>query len=232
MINSYFPERYNDFFDMYEKKIIKCWTNIKKNWTEKDFENSIEKWDRVQKNITSKKSRKFTSNVCKTCNIEWNDRSWIHKEYIELKNTFWVTRSIHVLDVCPNCDCYINPFLSNPINRECVDKYISKDYHIYIIPLQRFSYVTGFNDGMSGATLDSYSIDNRFVHFKDKIHMTDSMDTYTYSKGFKDGIETSYNYTFKTRKPFMEELKCSSIYYFGSRLDEEETEDDEWLMVV
>lgn len=228
MISLYFSNKYNDFFERYEKKIINCWTNIVETWTEKDFEDSIKKWDDVQKNIVNKKSGIFSSNVCKTCNIEWNDKSWIRREHIILKNIFWINcvDFIHVLDICPNCDCCIEPFLSNPINKEYILRYIPQIYHRYILPLQYHSYEIGFDDGKNyGLT----KVVTNSINFKTAIHLTSKLDNYAYTQGFKDGIElfckrNEHNERiYNNRKRLMEELKCVLINYFGTTHSDEES---------
>jgi len=86
---------------------FKCFTHIVEYWKPEYYYSCLIEWNEIKKNMHGD----YVCNFCK--------KSWLNSKFI-------------YQSVCPNCDDYIQPFLSNPKNYEFVLKYINKIYYKYI----------------------------------------------------------------------------------------------------
>lgn len=98
-----------------------CFKHINDNWKDEYFYSCIDKWNKIKTFIVEDGSFQ-----CK-CGTFWSDSKFILESYC-----------------CPKCDNNIQPFLSNPLNRDSVIKYIDRKYWKYIFPI--YKYVETLDD--------------------------------------------------------------------------------------
>lgn len=251
-------EEYKLIFDALQSKIIECWTRISTNWSEELFMNQLDKWENIQKSIFSKVSTlvdipsHLLDKTCKTCRTIWSNKEYLHRQCIKLENIFDLgfIDYISMTDVCPNCDSFMNPFLSNPINEEYVRRYIPKKFHKYILISSHKSYEMGYHkgklDGIDKAINDSYKI-NTYFYDNNDVKLDPELEDYPYSDGYEEGFNIYYKKTYKLNDIFMIELKeyidrkkfntddIITDYYMIKKLNDYDSDfsdrDDEWLMV-
>lgn len=96
------------------KKIENCYQHIANYWKPDYYQKCKQEWLNIQKFIIPKNS---SFGVLCVCGTRWEDKKFISTEYC----------------VCGICDTYIQPYLSNPRNKEYVLKYIPKEYHHLIM---------------------------------------------------------------------------------------------------
>lgn len=99
---------------MTSNQVEECFQHIAAFWKEEYYMDSKNMWEGVKDYI----SRIKTDYKCENCGTYW-------------KNSKFVFIEKHI---CPNCDTYCQPYLSNPINLNSVIKYIDPKYHHYILP--------------------------------------------------------------------------------------------------
>lgn len=216
-MNDNIQHEYEIIFEALQSKIIQCWTYISKNWSEELFMNQLDKWENIQKSIFSKVSTinnipsHLLDKTCKTCRTIWSDKDYLYRQCIKLENIFNLEfiDYISITDVCPNCDSFMNPFLSNPINEEYVRRYIPKKFHKYILISSHKSYEIGYYkgklDGIDKAIKDSYKINISSEDSLDENHT--NLEKYSYLDGYKQGFEEHYVKTHDLHNLFMYELK-------------------------
>jgi len=95
------------------KRIEECFRVIATHWSEEFYKKCLDEWKSLQPFILPKDSENGFK-CC--CNVVWTDKKFICPFQL----------------ICPSCDQYSQPNLSNPINREFVLKYISPQYYKYI----------------------------------------------------------------------------------------------------
>lgn len=121
-----------DINELWEKKVkpkIKMdklhhlhFTYVEDRWSKKEFKRCKKDWEEVQKNIIDKpKDGDNTPCFACNCGTYWNSHSYVKFTDEDQEKT-----------ICPKCDTYDNPYLSNPINYRYVLKYIHEDWHDYI----------------------------------------------------------------------------------------------------
>jgi len=93
-----------------------CFKFVNDNWPDEYYKNCIEEWDSIKSFIDEKDNH----NKCK-CGT-----SWKHDRYL-----------CKIEEVCPACDKYIQPFLSNPLNSDYVVSYIDRKHWKHIFPIYR-----------------------------------------------------------------------------------------------
>lgn len=96
-------------------KTKETFEHINNNWKEENYKTCYFEWSAIEQFISKEK----TPYQCDNC------------------NTYW-TKLIYVNDydnICPKCDTYCQPFLSNPINYPSVLKYINPIWHEYLLPI-------------------------------------------------------------------------------------------------
>lgn len=91
---------------------MSAFEHANKFWKAEMFKNSINEWKEVRAFVSDEK----TKYKCKICKTYWKDNNFICSSY----------------PVCSMCDTYVQPYFSNPINAECVRKYIDSKYWEYI----------------------------------------------------------------------------------------------------
>ena len=92
-----------------------CFEFIAKNWTKEMYKKEKERYKKICSHILSNETD--ISITCINCNTIWDNKN--------------MASYIHCC--CGQCDKYSQPCLSNPINKEYVLKYISKQYHRYLL---------------------------------------------------------------------------------------------------
>ena len=102
-----------EFTLLKQKMIDNCFNHIVTYWTEEHYKKCLEEWKSLQPFIISKDSENGFK--C-TCGVVWTDKKFID----------------HIGLICPACDEYSQPYLSNPKNQEYVVKYIPVKYFKYI----------------------------------------------------------------------------------------------------
>ena len=248
-------EEYKLIFDALQSKIVECWTRISTNWSKELFMNQLDRWDKIQKCIFSRVSTihdipfHLLDKTCKTCRTIWNNKELLHRQCIKLENIYNLEfiDYISITDVCPNCDSFINPFLSNPINEEYVKRYIHKSFHKYILLSSHKSYEIGYYKGKINGISKAISEFN--ISFEYHFEENDSgLEEYSYSDGYKQGFDEHYRKTYSIYSLFVNELKERikknnfddividyTDYYMIENLEETKyyssEDDDEWLMV-
>ncbi len=103
-------------------EIENCYKFIANNWKEEYYYDAKESWNNIQKNIVENGVKCLG---CKTC---WISKNYILKDYI-----FTIKGKKSIGTFCPNCDTFVQPFLSNPINKKYIFQYIPEKYHKYIL---------------------------------------------------------------------------------------------------
>lgn len=96
-----------------EQKVERCFVHVNENWEDSWYETSIDEWENVKKFIVD-----HSDHQCPRCGTHWASTNYI-----------CITASI-----CCACDDHAQPFLSNPINREHVMKYIDEQHWVHILP--------------------------------------------------------------------------------------------------
>ena len=91
-----------------------CFEFIAKNWTIEMYKKEKERYRNISYHILSNETE--TSSKCYRCNTIWDNNDMISIYY-----------------GCCQCDKTAQPFLSNPLNKEYVLKYIPKQYHRYLL---------------------------------------------------------------------------------------------------
>ena len=95
------------------KRMEECFHHIATHWSEELYKKCLDEWKSLQPFILPKESENGFK--C-TCGVVWSDKKFVN----------------HIDMICPSCDQYSQPYLSNPINREYVLEYISPQYFKYI----------------------------------------------------------------------------------------------------
>ncbi len=143
---------------MSAKKVEETFAHIRDNWKEEDYRKCLVQWKQIQPFI----SKEETSYQCGNCNTYWTSGKFIDDHD----------------NICPKCDTYCQPMLSNPLNWIWVLKYIDPKYHHYLIPkhndinpipfLEHIKYdITGtisligddFNTFLEGLTMKTVEFD-------------------------------------------------------------------------
>jgi len=90
-----------------------CWNHINNFWKEDYYKTCLSEWRKIIEFIDT------TGNgyKCSSCGTYWKDKNFIHDT------------------ICPKCDTYCQPFLSNPLNFNKVVLYIDPMYWKYIFPI-------------------------------------------------------------------------------------------------
>lgn len=96
-----------------DNKIAICYNHIAKYWTEEYYKGCLTDWLALQKFILPKDTKNGFE--C-SCGVVWSDKRFIN----------------HIDMICPSCDEYCQPYLSNPINKKYVLLYIHPKYYKYI----------------------------------------------------------------------------------------------------
>jgi hypothetical protein len=235
----------DDFYRLRQKQIIDCWTCLSKKNSKEDFINELEKWKQIQCCIESKNSgclaglsNLMLQKICKTCRVVWSDKKYITHHYIyspsdlsvnskPLKNNKGPNdyKIIDIVDICPNCDMYINPFLSNPKNEIYVRKYISPKFYKYIIPSENELYIKGLRDGeffgIENALNDTFNLKNNKSSRTISNETINDNNSYLY--GFQEKYFILYNKTYRINDIFIPELKMKQKLMFTKPVSEVET---------
>jgi hypothetical protein len=88
----------------------RIWKQIAEHWTVRNYEMDKREWKTILKNMNPQSSIKCN------CGMGWNTTDFLCDRE----------------SICPYCDTRIQPFVSNPINKKLVLKYIPTKYHSYI----------------------------------------------------------------------------------------------------
>jgi len=88
---------------------------IAKNWNKEMYKKEKERYKETCFHILSNETK--TTITCYRCKTIWDNKNMVSNWY-----------------GCCQCDTSGQPFLSNPINKEYVLKYIPKQYHRYLLP--------------------------------------------------------------------------------------------------
>ena len=102
-----------EFTNLKQKMIVNCFNHIATHWSEEHYKKCLEEWKSLQPFIIPKDSENGFK--C-TCGVVWTDKKFICPLQL----------------ICPSCDQYSQPYLSNPNNQEYVVKYIPVKYFKYI----------------------------------------------------------------------------------------------------
>ncbi len=97
-----------------EEKELELYNHIIKYWKEEYYKKCKQEWKYVEQFILPET---FTSGFMCNCGTKWSDKKFINDE----------------LKICCYCDTYVQPFLSNPLNKINVLKYIPEKYHSDIL---------------------------------------------------------------------------------------------------
>jgi hypothetical protein len=97
-----------------EEKELELYNHIKKYWKEEYYKKCKQEWKYIEQFILPET---FTSGFMCSCGTKWSDKKFINDE----------------LKICCYCDTYVQPFLSNPLNKINVLKYIPEKYHSDIL---------------------------------------------------------------------------------------------------
>jgi len=100
--------------DKGQKKELELYNHIVKYWKEEYYKKCKQEWKDVEQFILPET---FTSGFMCNCGTKWSDKKFINDE----------------LKICCYCDTYVQPFLSNPLNKINVLKYIPEKYHSDIL---------------------------------------------------------------------------------------------------
>ena len=95
------------------EKLVECFQHIAKHWPEEYYKKCYEQWKNIELFIV-----KYSPTIgyeC-SCGTKWTNLKFINR----------------IDNICPACDDWCQPFLSNPKNRENVIKYIPEEYQKYI----------------------------------------------------------------------------------------------------
>ena len=92
-------------------KIRESFTYINNHWFEEDFKDNLDTWKMIHKHI----SFRITPHRCHGCGTHWVSENFVLNH-----------------GICPRCDTWLHPILSNPINKESVLSYIDPKWHRYI----------------------------------------------------------------------------------------------------
>lgn len=97
-----------------QEKELELYNHIIKYWKEEYYIKCKQNWKDVEQFILPET---FTSGFICSCGTKWSDKKFINNE----------------LKICCYCDTYVQPFLSNPLNKINVLKYIPEKYHNNIL---------------------------------------------------------------------------------------------------
>ena len=97
-----------------EEKELELYNHIVTYWKEEYYKKCKQEWKDVERFILPET---FTSGFMCNCGTKWSDKKFINDE----------------LKICCYCDTYVQPFLSNPLNKINVLKYIPEKYHSDIL---------------------------------------------------------------------------------------------------
>ena len=224
-------DSHGNFYNTVQKQIINYWTRLSKNCSRENFINELDKWKNIQKCIDSRisclggLSNSVIQKTCKTCRIIWKDKKYIKHNFVYTEeqpfyNSLGIKINhdmVDIIDICPNCDMYINPFLSNPINELYVKKYILSKFHKYILPTEHSFYIKGLRDGKQYGINDGINDTlNDIINVKLENIDTQSLkrwnniidfNNHSYLDGFIENYDVYYKKTYHINDMFINELK-------------------------
>lgn len=102
-----------EFALLKQKRIDNCFNHIATYWPEEHYKKCLEEWKSLQPFILPKDSENGFK--C-TCGVVWTDKKFID----------------HIGLICPACDEYSQPYLSNPVNMKHVLIHIYPGFYKYI----------------------------------------------------------------------------------------------------
>lgn len=105
-----------------DREVKNCYNHICKYWKEENYKTLKKEWNDIKNKIC------HNGVVCKKCNTNWENKKYILTNYI-LENN----KEKRVINCCPNCDTFLQPYLCNPLNEKYVLEYIPIQYHKYIL---------------------------------------------------------------------------------------------------
>lgn len=107
-------------------EIERSYTHIRDHWKLEQYINCNIEWQEILKNRVLK-----GGSICSNCKTRWKNNNF--------KST-----------CCHACDEHVQPYLSNPINKKHVEKYIPIQYHKYIFEHTITIYTDGSCIGNPG----------------------------------------------------------------------------------
>lgn len=213
--------------DIYQQKIKQFYMFINENWSEENYKTCIQDWERVKQYIVYSKINLNDRKVCRSCGLLWMNEKFLDHEY-EIDG--------YIIDICCNCDQFISPFLSNPLNHKYVYQYVQKKYHKYIFSDLYNSYKNGCLQGKEDGIYNG--IRDTIYRFTPKLCLTvpltaDYTNREAYEEGYKNMYNLYYRQTFRKNDDYLEELKQYFDYVILKAPVSSEDEDfsDEWCMI-
>ena len=110
----YYALMYNKHNEICKRNIRECYEHIVKYWEKEYYMKCKQEWKSLEFFILPEY---FSIGHKCSCGTRWVDKKFINKE----------------LDICCSCDRYVQPYLSNPLNKSYVLEYIPEEFHECIL---------------------------------------------------------------------------------------------------
>lgn len=98
------------------------WTTISSSWKKEDYKFDVESWKERKQKIVEDKT--LAKEICKRCETMWSEEG----NTIRYKPNV-IIGNVIIRHACHSCDRTIQPYVSNPKNRDLVLEYIPEEFH-------------------------------------------------------------------------------------------------------